>query len=254
MVEYTRLPAESQRREILKQARGFAFLTLTGLVVFMGAARTNLSREWPWWQEVFVLTIGLGSWIAAWIFSLVVRRACKVHLLFALSGAVVQVPYWWAATRYASAFTPSARWVVLAGFLVSIVIGLALFYRNQRFHFKQGQALLEKSGRLDCSQASWNLAIPFPHKVPQEAKQWETALRLLLPFSGAVGMWLSKTIDGSGMAQLFLFCSYFLSYVMAIPIAGHFAMAVELRSLETELRKKILIPGKSSEATLQARR
>lgn len=169
-----------------------------------------------------------------------IRRAYQIQLFLIVVAGMWIFPIWHTATKLAIAALGVNGWIMIGAALLSSLLGFISYYQDSRRRLRLARKSHKASGRLDHVRGLWNRRVPLQLDSPEEEAQWRSIARWALAFAPAIGQFLARPeTRGQVFSALLLFVSI---YGLMLGIARGLAIVVEIKLLENELGKKLLVP------------
>jgi hypothetical protein len=172
-----------------------------------------------------------------------VRRAYQVQLFLVIVAALWLFPLWHSAAKLANIALGADSWVMIGAAFLSNILGFTFYYRDALHRLKHARKYNEASGRLDRARGLWKMESPLrldaPEKEEQEKAQLMSIARWGIAFAPAIGQLMANhEAQGRTFSALLLFVA---AYGLVLTLAGGLAIVVEIKMLENELGKKLLV-------------
>jgi hypothetical protein len=188
----------------------------------------------------------IGLLLLAFIFPRKIKRASSVYAIWSISGFIAVF-----------LLIPVSIWISLGSLvliclgLISNVLGFYSYTQTIRKKFKTAIKFNRDSGFLDINRGICNLNIPLilapPEVEKREKLRIQKKARLLYPFGPALGYYLSRRFGGPHDSPVAAAALFSLAYFGFQLPAKDLAIALELRELEKEIGRELILPSENDE-------
>jgi hypothetical protein len=216
----------------------FLLITLSLFFGLIGLTIAEVKTNFYVIQNVAVLILLIMFWV---ITIRNTRRAIYIYRVTLLGNLL------WVLLLWEAAFLVSQNiYILVVGVLINILAFISRA-QNLRKKLENARSINKTSGRLDLEKGLFYFQNKLYFNSPEQAENKERIIqvigRILYPLGPFLGYFLSRLFGEKGVIWLY----FMLTYIGMLLGATYLGVIIELRDIEQDTGKEMMIPLKKAE-------